>query len=275
MKSLNKIFAGMTLAMAAMSSQAAILQPTTGNGELTVVLYNGASNNSFLVDLGKTLSSFNTTLNQTFSLSSSPYYSTFLTNVGAGLITFGVFGGDNTGLTAVADDKNLWVTSAANSTPPSPTNANLSTRIGALNTYQQAHNGVSSGPLTSNHSTLTDGSSISVAANTTSSFSTLNNGVVSPSGVTMVAVGGQAELFKIATATGSAATAIVTDFFSDTETPSNLGGYFTVDLTSGNLNYFGAPTTVVPPIPEASEWAMMLSGLGMLGLMVRRRRNNI
>ena len=261
--------------MAAMSSQAAIIQPASGNGELTVVLYNGATNNSFLVDLGKTLSSFDTTTNQTFSLSSSPYYNTFLTNVGAGLITFGVLGGDSTGLTSVANAKNLWLTSAANSTPPAPTNANLSTRIGALDSYQQAHNGVSSGPLTSNHSTLTDGSSISVAANTTSSFSTLNNGVVNPSGVSMVAVGGQAELFKIATATGSAATAIVTDFFSDTETPSNLGGYFTVDLTAGNLNYFGAPTTVVPPIPEASEWAMMLSGLGMLGLMVRRRRNNI
>jgi hypothetical protein len=55
-----------------------------------------------------------------------------------------------------------------------------------------------------------------------------------------------------------------------------ITGLFFISLATLTLklNYFGTPA-VVNPIPEVSEWAVMLSGLVMLGLMVRRRRDNV
>jgi hypothetical protein len=279
MKLLNKIFAGTTLALAALSSQAAIIQPASGNGELMVVLYTGGNSNSFVVDLGVTIGSFDTTINQSFNLSTSPYYATFLSNNGGvSPVGFAVLGGDQSGLNTVAGAKNFFFTSAANTTPSAPTNLTLATRLGALDSFQQALNS-NSGPVTptfsGNHDTLTDGSSLSTSGTGPTSFSVLNAGVISPSGITMVAAGSQAELFKLSTAAGaSSATTTLTDFFSAIEDPSNLGGVFSLNATTGVLDFVGAPS-VVNPVPEASEWAMMLSGLGMVGLMVRRRRNNI
>jgi hypothetical protein len=276
MKLLNKMFAGTTLALAALSAQAAIIQPASGNGELMVVLYTGGNANSFVVDLGITIGSFDTTINQSFTLSTSPYYATFLSNNGGvSPVGFAVLGGDQTGLNTAAGAKNFFFTS--NATPTAPSNGILSTRLGALDSWQQALNsnsGVVSATFSGNHNTLTDGSSLSTSSTGSTSFSVLNAGVISPSGITMVAAGGQAELFKLSTAAGaSSATTTLTDFFSATETNDN-GGYFSLNATTGVLDYFGAPS-VVNPVPEASEWAMMLSGLGMVGLMVRRRRNNI
>jgi hypothetical protein len=278
MKLLNKILASTTLALAAVSSQAAIISPATGSGELIAILYTAGNQNSFVLDLGFTLATFDVNTNQSFNLSASPYYSTFLSNnTAASPVVFAVLGGDSTGLITAAGSKNMFITSAANTTPPTPTSTLLNNRIGPLESFGGALNsnsGVVSATFSGNHNTLTDGSSLSSAPSTSTSFSTLNAGTISPSGITMVASGSQAELFKLSSGAGASANGTVTDFFSDTETDSNLGGYFVLNSTTGTLDYFGAPS-VINPVPEASEWAMMLSGLSMLGLMVRRRRNNI
>ena len=46
---------------------------------------------------------------------------------------------------------------------------------------------------------------------------------------------------------------------------------FTNATPSGN-NLAGLDDVVLTPVPEASEWAMMLAGLGVVGLIARRRR---
>ena len=173
------------------------------------------------------------------------------------------------------NSKQLYLTSSANSTPSAPSNSTLATRVGLVNTFQQALNGANGVTFNGTHSTDLNGSSLDTATGTATSFSTIQAGVISPSGITMVTAGSQAEFFAIQTSFpgGTTTAANVTDFFSGTETSTNLGGYFTLNAATGTLDYFGEPT-VVNAIPEASEWAMMLSGLAMLGLMVRRRRNN-
>jgi hypothetical protein len=189
-------------------------------------------------------------------------------------VKFIVLGADGSGLPSVAGAKNLFATSTANSTISPPTNTVLNNRIGALDNFQQALNcnsAVVSFTFSGNHNSLTDGSSLSTAPGASTSFSTLNVGVISPIGFAMVPAGEQAELFRVTSSNGTAASATVTDFFSATETSDNLGGYFTLNANTGVLDYFGAPS-VVNPVPEASEWAMMLSGLCMVGLMVRRGR---
>ncbi|MEC5386784.1 PEP-CTERM sorting domain-containing protein [Uliginosibacterium sp. H3] len=53
-------------------------------------------------------------------------------------------------------------------------------------------------------------------------------------------------------------------------TISNYYGKFAVDEAAGTLTW----TTTVAAVPEASTYAMLLAGLGMIGLMARRRRAN-
>jgi hypothetical protein len=279
MKSFKKLLTGTALAVAAMSTQAAIIQPSTGAGELMAVVFNPANNYSFILDLGVTLTTFNPANNQSFVLSTSPYWAQFTAALGTGVATFGVLGADSAGPAALADARRLWVTTNEGSSPVTPlANGDLANLATLTNTFQQTINGGTnvSATFLANHSSVTDGSSLSLVPSTTTSFSTLDNGVLAPSLALMVNAGSKAELFKYGTTAGASGLAsTLTDFYGDTETSSNVGAYFTLNTATGTLDYVGAPGAVVNPVPEASEWAMMLSGLGMLGLMVRRRRNNI
>jgi hypothetical protein len=281
MKSFKKLLTASVLATAAISAQASIILPSTGDSELIAILYNVANENSLIVDLGVTISTFNVANNQSFNLAASPYYNQFIAAAGTNTIAFQVFGADSNGpASGVIGSKKLYLTSASGGTLPNGTNANVSTRAGIASTFLATINGALTGTVPtyfSNHTLVADGSSLDTTAGTTTSYSSFGPGVTGPAGAATVNIGSRAEFFTVTTGPGTAnGQAVVTDFFSDTETADNLGGYFTVNKATGSLDYFGAPTTVViNPIPEASEWAMMLSGLGMLGLMVRRRRNNV
>jgi hypothetical protein len=277
MKLLKKLLTGTALAVAAMSSHANIILPSSGDGELIAVIFNPANNYSFVLDLGVTISNFNTATNQTFTFSSSPLWSQFSLALGTGVATFGVVGADSTGPASLADSRRLFLTTNEGTSPLAFSNGDLGTRAGLVNTFQTTINtGTNVSPtFLANHSTVTDGSSLSLVPSTTTSFSTLNAGVLAPSLANMVNAGDKAEAFKYGTAAGaSGLTATLVDFYGDTETSANPGAYFTLNTATATLDFVGAPS-VVAAVPEASEWAMMLSGLGMLGLMVRRRRNNI
>jgi hypothetical protein len=280
MNTFKKLLIGSAIAATAMSGQAAIIDGSLGDSEFFVVLNTISNNNSLIVDLGKTLSTFDINVNQSFNLSLSPYYATFISNNTANdAIKFGVIGSDFAGPnTGLADSKRLYVTALANTTPANQSNSILATRTGNFDTFVGAINGApNSLTFSGTHSTVTDGSSLDTSSGLSTSYSTFSANLVAANALTMVNRGSSAELFKYGTSfPGVAGTAsVITDFFSATETPSNLGGYFTLS-TAGVLDYFGAPTSdPVNPVPEASEWAMMLSGLAMVGLMVRRRRNNV
>jgi hypothetical protein len=70
-----------------------------------------------------------------------------------------------------------------------------------------------------------------------------------------------------------------------TETPDGLFGSALISAGSYYLkvagtgvgqaggNYWG--TLTVSPVPEPGEWALMLSGLGLIGFMVRRRTADV
>jgi hypothetical protein len=72
MKLLEKMLAGTALALATLTTHAAIIQPAGGDGELMVVLHTIGNDNSFVLDLGITFGNFDTTTNQSFNLSASP-----------------------------------------------------------------------------------------------------------------------------------------------------------------------------------------------------------
>jgi hypothetical protein len=283
MKSFKKLLVGSAIAASAMSAQAALILPSTGAGELMAVVYTVNNNNSFVLDLGITITNFNTSNNQSFNLAASPYWSTFITNsVGNTPIQFGVIGADSDGLNTGLGSKSVFLTSTPGSSVGTlPSNNTLATRANSVASFQNSLNErsteVSITPDTpafqGNHlNTVTDGSSLDTTGSTATSGALLAGGQPN---LTFVNAGTNAELFRISTSAGNGnQPATLTDFFSSTET-NNDGGYFSLNTSTGVLDYFGAPGAVVNPVPEASEWAMMLSGLGMLGLMVRRRRSNI
>lgn len=294
MNLIKKLFAGSAFVAAVASSHATIIHPnTSGGSELFVVLYTANNQNSLIVDLGVTLSNFNwdnmgyrfpwnaISVEQvtkfaeySFNLASSPYYSTFIeNNAGVSTVQFAVIGANQFGST-----KQLWVTGAENTTPVNLTNRQLATRTSAMNNFVGAVNtGVDTASYTNGHS-VTNGSSLDTGSNATS-FSALSGNLTSA--LTMVDAGQSAELFSYVTSSSNNnANSTLTDFYSTyevkyffggPETPGNPGGYFTMNITTGSLDYYGNPPEA---IPEASEWAMMLSGLGVLGLMVRRRKNS-
>jgi hypothetical protein len=275
MKLIKKLIMGSVLASTIVAAHAAIVLPSTGDGELIAVLSNPDGLLNFTFDLGYTLSTFDTTQNQTFNLASSPYYESFLAaymgSPNLGPIKFAVFGADSAGSITLENSKKLFITSMVGSTPPAPTNASLNNIVGNANTFLATLNPPSSLPSQGNHATMEHGSSLEVGGN--NSYIVLNANVFSPARIYPVTAGDRAELFSITTAQGTTTTlAKVTDFFSDTETTSNTGAYFDLDASTGVLSYVGAP--VVTPIPEASEWAMMLSGLAMVALVGRRRRSD-
>ncbi len=271
MKLVKKLFAGSMLAAAVATSHAAIITPdAAGGSELFAVLYTIGNQNSLIVDLGQTIASFNTAAPQSFNLAASPYYSTFLSNNnGASPVQFAVIA-----LEVGSFPDRIWTTAAANSTPANVINSDLGDRAANLIDYVTALNTSPNTATFTSVQNLTNGSSLDTTSNTITSFSTL--AVNLGNSLNLVNAGSNAELWSYETnGPSNTATAIRTDFYSATETPSNLGAYFRLNQATGALDYFGEPTSVVNAIPEASEWAMMLSGLAMLGLMVRRRRNNV
>jgi hypothetical protein len=283
MKLIKKLLTGAALAVSAMSAQSAIILPnsTGGDSEFVVVLLNPSNGVSLAFDTGFRISTFDTAVNNNSfaNLSTSPFWTQFTTGLAGTTARFGVVAGDSNGPATGLDTRKLYLTSTAGATPANMDNGTLGSRAGNLNSYFNFLNGAQTTTFLTAQNASADGSSLSLAPGATSSWSALNSGVLAPSLAAMVDVGNKAELFKYGTSALPGATsgsqANLTDFYSDTETDTNTGAFFELNIGTGILSFSGAPTTVVNPIPEASEWAMMLSGLGMLGLMVRRRRNNI
>jgi hypothetical protein len=73
--------------------------------------------------------------------------------------------------------------------------------------------------------------------------------------------------------TFSVANAMVSDF-AFLSTGGNPNAYFTadiIDVASGNTGQVGA-TGMVPGVPEPESYALMLGGLGVVGFIARRRK---
>jgi len=78
------------------------------------------------------------------------------------------------------------------------------------------------------------------------------------------------------TATATASGAITWQQFSYSFTASDtLTRISFANATASGNNLAGLDNVALAPVPEASEWAMMLAGLGVVGLIARRRRDRM
>lgn len=295
---LNALVAAALMAVAT-PSLAAMAGATSGNGELLLNLryYTGAANAgaddiSAVFDLGVTMNDFLANRNtagftQSWNLTDVNYgtaLTDFLTFVDAQVganranIEFSVIALDSTDTGAVVGGARYLTTAAVN-TFPALSNSGLNGFSG-MDVYVTANNSRGT------HASQTNGASVAVQADSSSINPVYFGAVNGPPGDTWR---GQT------TADTTASIGVAQNFyFLTTSSLSNTGssirepfgynvdGDATLEATefgkfSFAANALGAPVTLsfANPVPEAETYAMMLAGLGLVGFMVRRRRNSI
>jgi hypothetical protein len=195
-----------------------------------------------VVDLGVTLSTFNVDIDQSFDLSTSPFYNDFLKD-SRNNISFVVVAADSTGPLAKAGAKQLFVTANAGGLIAAPNNFDLWQFTGTLNSFKHALNQTpNKDDFLSTHRTTPNGSSVDRASGGRTSFDVVNLGILSKLEVKLVGAGKPAELFAIRTVEGDSLTpAQVVDFYSEVESAEKSAASFVFDITTGRLNYVGAP----------------------------------
>ena len=235
------------IASLGVTGQAHALTASTASGSGSLFLYvfedrqaNTAATNTAIFDLGLA-SAFDTTANQTFDLSATTGWTSFVSGMNQANVHWGVFGITNgTGSTGTGMLTTLSVVPASiNGTALNSATANYNTEI------------------------MVYGSNAGFNVQTTNDLATAkwdDNAGIIPATLT-TSLGQSMDFFKY-TSTGTKATSL------STKTAFATGGdadYFTLDST-GHLSYVAAP------VPEADSYAMMLAGLGLVGYMVRRRK---
>ena len=265
--------------LAATTSVTATIQPgSTGNGELFVSVFDNTAKISYTYDMGVTMDDFfvaaqaNAGYDKTWNFNDANFAS-FLGQVTASNLRWAVLAADSFGPTS-AGGQRLFTTVRAGSTAAdiaSPTNVNFSNGIGSsqLGTFLNDVN------QTGTHATQADGSSVNAETDAgrtyfgeaggtgpsfNSNFATLR----------LDSAVGESTSFYYLTRSGVAQTGIVlVDQFDNLGTDgSSKKGVFA--LTGGpagyKLNYN------LQPVPEPGTYALMLAGLGCIGLIARRRQ---
>jgi hypothetical protein len=247
---------------------------TTGNGDLILSIWDTSTQTSYTRDLGVTFNSFVTgpvvNFGNSFvagdagnaglgSWTADATLSSFLAGANAATTQWNVTATDMAGITGTAGGLNaariLTTTQAASITAQS--NSTLKTyNVNAY--YDQA--------------SILSGANTSVATDAV-------NGVAGYAGVTTFAnnFGGKAN-FSNTAGLGQSQNFFFLTNSSTAGTGAGIAGQFanaagasTWTLASnGALNF---NTAAVAAVPEPGEWALMLSGFGLIGFIATRRRN--
>jgi hypothetical protein len=191
----------------------------------------------------------------------------------ANLIQFNVIALDNTNKgTALTGSRYL---STGDTSFASVNNGQLNA-FDTMNLYVNANNALGT------HASAANGASTATPADPANSYFRAINGsgtgdnwvTFSQSEDTTKAVTQSQQFWLLTNVSGSATTAVARTPFGfdlgDTGTTVNQLAEFstwTVDLASNTI-------TFATPVPEAETWAMMVAGLGLMGFMARRRKNN-
>jgi MYXO-CTERM domain-containing protein len=268
---------------------AAIDGAASGNGELLLNMryYGGASSTSgdddisALFDLGFKMNDMlaangQAGFNKSWDLTTGPYGASwnqlmsFVGPANAHLVEFNVIALDTTDLNAAGGSR--YLTTANVDTYPSLGNTNLKGFVN-MDKYVEANNSRGT------HATDDNGASVAMPTDPTNTFFGAINGfgqgdtwLQKTTVDTTQAMGSELNFWFLTTSsTSSLAQATKTPFGVDLTGDGVIGeGEFSkFTLNDSGVLTFANPS--VSPIPEADTWAMLLAGLGMLGMIVRRR----
>lgn len=257
--------------VAAVPVQAAMTMPQTGDSSMTLTVFDRTASVSAIFDLGKNYSDFSIIgtafpdsnvdapgTNFSWDLTSGDYataWSTFIALVDPANLQFAVTGADNLG--AGAGSRGIISTLNQPAVTPLTTNPIIG-QIGTWGTYLAESQ--STAMLYENHTTVENGAAVGnsgILSNTLYYFQQdKNNGNGS---VSVGTVGQSLAVFQVVSGS-SAFGATTSEIFAN-----NAAFKFTAD---------GALTYTVTQVPEADTWALMLSGLGFMGFVARRRKQS-
>lgn len=247
---------------------------TPGNGELFLSVWHTgadgvsgtADDTSYTLDLGITLNDFASAAATPVAVAPQPSYlftaDALMTSFLAGAADTGSITWNIVGFDSVSQDR-LISTADASFTGSNLTYTQFRTVAGQGATYLANVNPALSGAA----DTANNGSATFVLADAGYAG---NTGPVNAFGTN---VGGSTDFNN----TGSLGETLSFWMMSETVasgstttrvTNLNFGGYGWTLASNGNLSY-GA---LAAPVPEAETWAMLLAGLGMVGMIARRRK---
>ena len=231
-----------------------------GTGELFLVVTDISKSFSFVGDLGVGMNSFLGASNtsNSWSLSGFTAWTPFVTAIGGNLnnATYAVYSFDNIGANTTVNNKRLLTTIAAGGDISGVNNGKLGTAIGTGNATTWLVSGAQADiyNLLNDHDTLVNGSSytnIFAAYSDAQIFNSLGNNV--PFDTTTV-VGGTSDFWLLGNSSSSSL--VLANTYQQ-------AGQFSLNGTTLAYN--------VAAVPEAQTYALMLSGLGLVAFMVRRR----
>lgn len=262
------LVAALALSAATVPAQAAMTFATSGSSSLILTLLDFNSNMSATFDLGYSYDTFQdlvsaagTTGSYSFNLAGGDYanaWSSFWGTASASTTKWAVYAADGTGSGAGARGIISTYASGANLT-----NSNqLQTSIGNFNTYMTQNNALD------NHNSVENGASV-VTTNLSNAFA----GKATAYGSTgRINAQGHVSMNNMDTTmtvvqqlTGATAGSPVAF-----NTLGNAQGDYTFKMASNGMLSFSVP--VATPVPEADSYAMLLAGLGVIGLVARRRK---
>jgi hypothetical protein len=256
---LNKILAAALVAASSASSMAAIIAPVSGNGELTLVMWDAVDKVSYVKDLGLTLDAFTAVSTNSISpyVLNDSFFASFLAiaNTTTSDIRFAVVGGDNVN----AGGRRIFTT-IDNTVTPLTGSLNVSAN-NYLGNLQSAQNLPSA---QGDHDTNLNGSSYAIVGDSVANryalpnIPTLQNALTGWTTGNVVGTDAQFRSFLNTTTTGTQATQTT---FDGLWSVANIGGAATLSYT-------------VAAVPEADGIAMALAGLGALGFVALRRRQS-
>ena len=256
------LVAALALSTASLSAQAAMDLGSTGNGSFVLSIWN-ADIGSATFDLGFNYNSFASLVNQgSFDIATGSYADawTFISGSSSKPTYWAVFAGDSQGTARTAGAYGYYTT--ANSTDGMSQIASagaVSTVVNKMDTYISANNIISSG----NHGSETNGASTATLTETAGAGSANAYGTGKPGSAGPIAraeIGQSIEMLHVLSQGTKAPTA---EFVANA-----AGTNYTFKLSSAGLLTVGAVTAV----PEADSYAMLLAGLGVIGLVARRRK---
>lgn len=267
------LVAALALSAATIPAQAAMTFATSGSSSMILTLLDFNSNMSATFDLGYSYDTFQTMVTDThktgvlsadgltktlsFDLAGGNYanaWSSFWSVASTSTTKWAVYAADGTGSGAGARGIISTYKSGANLT-----NSNqLQTSIGNFNTYMTQNNALD------NHNSVEDGASV-VTTNLSNAFAGKataygSTGRINAQGHVSMNNMDQS-MTVVQQLTGATAASPVA--FNVLSGPN---GDYTFKMTSTGLLEF------VIPVPEADSYAMLLAGLGVIGLVARRRK---
>ena len=270
MKMKMTLVAGALALAVAGQANATIVDMNTGSSNLVLSIWDTVNNVSYTRDLGVNLSTFAATVSGTTAATlaaGTPGNMTFTADAlltdwmaGNSNLVWNVIAGDRIG-TSTAVNGYRYLTTGVGA--PAEANSQLNGGGGVIQSYFAAAS-TATGAGTSAVSNPVSGSATPYAGTT---FNVINaGGGTSAWGAggfsTSSAIGSSMNFWYLTPNGGPVASAAEAMF-------QNAAGASTWTLASN-----GTLTYTVAAVPEPGEWLLMLSGLGLIGFIATRRRNN-